>query len=672
MNTYLYDEINNIKELMKPSNARIRNHSVQDEYVVMVNSSKLSQMFAAALMLHTKGIDSTFLHIIIEDEVGKSFVKDFLEFSVTDSNGDLLNISKFYTRVKLYNSVNDFCKNHIEFSLKKVRFATFLDASDDVINKDSFVDDLNKILNSTNGYDNIKFVHTSQIPQIKPISNINIVAEKEYEIYSSNFDNDSNEQFVLKIENIIRKHLKTHKSLNAVATRIVGVYGPGFNNEVIAKIKDDIVNNQSITVDTAKSNQKFALTYSRLAGVSPFIMFVNGKRGNIYNIQQTITSEFELGLTAYNEFATKIEDNNEVRAINLITKNSIIKESKFTYLSCEKFKTILKPKFKSAQLPNFLYATINSMLENDGKNVEYNTDNDIARYNGKLEKIKALEIEMMEDIKKICEKHNIKYFLVGGSLLGAIRHQGFIPWDDDLDIGMLREDYEVFRRVAPKELSDKYSYQSFRTEKNSHYIFDKIRLKNTFFSTKYSNMFDIENGIFIDILIYDRTSKNKKLQKMHTNALRRWTRVISIKWANKPRKNVAYKASKIMLPFMRLVPFKYYHMFFELMLKWYRKTKNPYVIDGVGQNIDKGAFPIEWLEDTIDVKFENTSFPIPKDYDKYLRHWYGNNYMKLLPYSTRNSGHLLARIDLGPYAYHEDPEQIEFLQASTKGELYDK
>jgi phosphorylcholine metabolism protein LicD len=177
-------------------------------------------------------------------------------------------------------------------------------------------------------------------------------------------------------------------------------------------------------------------------------------------------------------------------------------------------------------------------------------------------------------------------------------------------------------------------------------------------------MFEIENGLFIDILIYDKTAKSPKLQKLHTDNLRRWTRLMNIRWVNKPRKNVAYKFSKYALPIMRLFPMKLYHMI-------YNHSSRKWAIDGVGQNIERGAFPIEWLEDTIDAEFENTTFPIPKGYDEYLRHWYGDNYMQLLPISTRNSGHTLKRIDLGSYATRFGFSDGKFHHAAKEGELFD-
>ena len=80
--------------------------------------------------------------------------------------------------------------------------------------------------------------------------------------------------------------------------------------------------------------------------------------------------------------------------------------------------------------------------------------------NKDLRKAQLLMLKILKEVHKICEENNIKYFLSDGTLIGAIRHQGFIPWDDDLDIGMLREDYEKFCKIAPQILSENFIFFS--------------------------------------------------------------------------------------------------------------------------------------------------------------------------------------------------------------------
>ena len=278
---------------------------------------------------------------------------------------------------------------------------------------------------------------------------------------------------------------------------------------------------------------------------------------------------------------------------------------------------------------------------------------------------------MLKEIDKICRENNIHYFLVGGSLLGAVRHQDIIPWDDDLDIGMLREDFEKFRKICPQLLPKEYSYESFREKKNCHYVFDKIRFNNTYFSTNFSNKFQIHNGIFLDILVYDQTSNRKILSDIQIIFAAIWTRIINIKWVNKPRKNVHYRLSKLLLPFLRCIPFAAFHWVFERIIRFFEKKKNAdYLIDSVGQNIKKGRFPKEWFNEMKYVDFSDIKVPIPIGYDGYLRHFYGDHYMQLLNISNRVSGHKIARMDLGEYLYSEN-HNPNFRDVNIMGELYE-
>ena len=109
--------------------------------------------------------------------------------------------------------------------------------------------------------------------------------------------------------------------------------------------------------------------------------------------------------------------------------------------------------------------------------------------------LKKIELEMLQEVDRICQKHNLVYTLAYGSLLGAIRHKGFIPWDDDIDIWMPREDYNRFKEICKTELNEKYFYQGNETDKEYFYLFDKLRANDTYLrklfylNTKYITVF---------------------------------------------------------------------------------------------------------------------------------------------------------------------------------------
>ena len=113
-------------------------------------------------------------------------------------------------------------------------------------------------------------------------------------------------------------------------------------------------------------------------------------------------------------------------------------------------------------------------------------------------------LELMDLLDQICRRHDIPYFLYGGTLLGAIRHNGFIPWDDDLDVGFLRRDYLRLMKVLPQELPDDVALQTNDTDKNYFYFFGKLRDRHSFLDEgNYDSVFR-ERGIFIDLFPFCR------------------------------------------------------------------------------------------------------------------------------------------------------------------------
>lgn len=114
-------------------------------------------------------------------------------------------------------------------------------------------------------------------------------------------------------------------------------------------------------------------------------------------------------------------------------------------------------------------------------------------------------LEMVKELDRICNKHNIPYFLYGGTLLGAIRHNGFIPWDDDLDVGLMRKDYLRLMKVLPNELPEHIALQTNDTDKNYFYFFAKLRDKKSLLEEEspYDRVFK-EKGIYIDIFPFEK------------------------------------------------------------------------------------------------------------------------------------------------------------------------
>lgn len=151
----------------------------------------------------------------------------------------------------------------------------------------------------------------------------------------------------------------------------------------------------------------------------------------------------------------------------------------------------------------------------------FNADELKARFNPEgslLRRQQLVMLDMVKELDRICKKHSIPYFLYGGTLLGAIRHNGFIPWDDDLDVGLMRSDYQRLMKVLPDELPSHIVLQTNDTDKNYFYFFAKLRDTRSFLDEgAYDRCFKYR-GIFIDIFPFDKVQLSLQRIKLQSYA----------------------------------------------------------------------------------------------------------------------------------------------------------
>ncbi len=279
-------------------------------------------------------------------------------------------------------------------------------------------------------------------------------------------------------------------------------------------------------------------------------------------------------------------------------------------------------------------------------------------HQGKLENIQRILLGYLLDVDRICKKHKIKYFLGGGTLLGAIRHNGFIPWDDDADIMMLREDYDKFLKVAQAELPPTLFLQTSYTDKHCHYPFAKIRINDTMYATYYSKAHTgMNNGLAFDIFSHDQTANSKLGKKLHLQFTLLVRSMIFNKW-NKRKTDNGHKVQSFFANILKAItpiPVSEW-MQYKLFNIFNKRSDAKYLYDGMGRNIYKGDFPKYYLDEAIEWEFEGYKFPIPKEYDKYLRYLYGDYTQLVLPWQ-RQTCHDIMVMDLGQYCKFNVPKK---------------
>ena len=234
-----------------------------------------------------------------------------------------------------------------------------------------------------------------------------------------------------------------------------------------------------------------------------------------------------------------------------------------------------------------------------------------------VKKLKEEELKILDDFVSFCKKHKLKYQLTYGTLLGAIRHNGFIPWDDDIDVHMEPSDYLKFLDLINREFdNDKYFIQNIDTEKYYHTFFTKIRKNNTCMVEKNWQHIKIHKGINIDIFpLFPYPDDKKEQQKM----------MFKLKLVNLlPSKNNKTNSlkNKVIFALLRLIPRKITNKWTSKIIKSLLNYKGNYSMYKIEVN-DK---PIKksWVKNSIEVPFENRKYQIPEKYDEILTTFYGD------------------------------------------------
>jgi len=258
-----------------------------------------------------------------------------------------------------------------------------------------------------------------------------------------------------------------------------------------------------------------------------------------------------------------------------------------------------------------------------------------------MKKVWAIEMDLLRKFISVCEKYHLCYWVGEGTLLGTIRHKGFIPWDDDLDVWMPREDYDRLLLISPEEFEEPYFLQTTENDQDYYCAFARLRnCRTTAITVSEKNQ--CNNGIYIDILPLDGLYRNTFRQEIKSFRIHIYNILANAYVFNTNHSRLAQTINKILhLSAFRFSPQKIYRKVNRICRKipWERTTKvGDIVFTSFLSPYKELYLEKKDFDATINMPFEGMTVRVPKGYDTILRHIY-HEYMKFPPVESRGNWH---------------------------------
>lgn len=260
-----------------------------------------------------------------------------------------------------------------------------------------------------------------------------------------------------------------------------------------------------------------------------------------------------------------------------------------------------------------------------------------------LIKLHNIQLEMLVEVDRICRKCGIKYNIIAGTLLGAVRHKGYIPWDDDADVGLLRDEYEKFREACKIELdTTRFVFQDHRNTKGYRWGYGKLRRKDTLFLRENQENMPYMQGVFIDIFPLDNVPNNYMLRCIHNFKCFCIRKVL---WSEVGKNADKYWVKRKIYSLINKIPIDYLFNVYDKFMKKNNRKESKFVRILTFPTPNKTyGYLKKWYEKSMDIEFEGKSFKGIFEYDEYLSFKFGD-YMKLPPEEKRKI-HPVSKIEL--------------------------
>jgi lipopolysaccharide cholinephosphotransferase len=252
--------------------------------------------------------------------------------------------------------------------------------------------------------------------------------------------------------------------------------------------------------------------------------------------------------------------------------------------------------------------------------------------------------EMLIELNRICKTHNIRYCIIAGTMLGAVRHKGFIPWDDDLDVAMARGEYERFRKACETELdAERFFFQDHATDPHYRWGYGRLRRKDSEFVRVGQEHMKMRTGIFIDVFPVDSVPDFPPFRGLFAF----WCFFLrKVLYAETGAEFVKTKYLRFVYRMLNKIPAAWAFRRLEQLQNWGkgRRTKYVRILTFPTPKGRPYGYLRKWYENVEDIEFEGGIFPGVKDWDEYLTYKFGD-YL-ILPQENERHRHPVSKFEL--------------------------